>query len=62
MVSLCTGVARFINHSCEPNCRAEKWLVGGELCIAIIACTDIAPGKELVYDYRLEWNGGKHVK
>jgi SET domain-containing protein len=21
------GVARFINHSCEPNCETQKWQV-----------------------------------
>ncbi|KAH0602237.1 uncharacterized protein H6S33_009905, partial [Morchella sextelata] len=25
------SVARFVNHSCNPNCRMEKWLVDGNL-------------------------------
>lgn len=23
------GIARFINHSCGPNCKTEKWQVSG---------------------------------
>jgi uncharacterized protein len=41
--------ARFINHSCDPNCealiqRGHVWLV---------ATRDIAVGEELAYDYHL---------
>ena len=27
------GFVRFINHSCEPNCKTEKWTVAGEIRI-----------------------------
>ena len=56
------GWTRFINHSCDPNCTAEKWQVGGELCIAITARQHISANEELTYDYRLEWNGSKRVR
>jgi SET domain-containing protein len=48
--------ARFINHSCNPNCRIEKWTVGqeGEYRIAVFANREIAPGEELTYDYKFE--------
>ena len=39
--------ARFINHSCEPNCDA---VIDGKR-IFIEALRDIAPGEELTYDY-----------
>jgi SET domain-containing protein len=39
--------ARFINHSCDPNCDA----VIDEGRIWIDAIRDIAPGEELAYDY-----------
>jgi SET domain-containing protein len=41
------NVARLINHSCAPNCRAET--IRGR--IWIIAATDIAAGEELTFDY-----------
>jgi SET domain-containing protein len=39
--------ARFINHSCAPNCDAE--LIDGH--IWIIARRDIAPGEEITFNY-----------
>lgn len=41
------NAARFINHSCEPNCDA----VVDDAHIWIDAIRDIAPGEELAYDY-----------
>jgi hypothetical protein len=31
------GLARFVNHACEPNCLAQKWRVGGEWRIGFFA-------------------------
>jgi len=42
--------ARFINHSCDPNCDA----VIEEGRIWIEAIRDIEPGEELAYDYEYE--------
>jgi SET domain-containing protein len=39
--------ARFINHSCDPNCDA----VVEDSRIWIETIRDIAPGEELAYDY-----------
>jgi SET domain-containing protein len=47
------GPARFINHSCEPNCRS--FLEGGRVYIE--AVRDIEPGEELTYDYLLDRPG-----
>lgn len=46
------SVAKFINHSCAPNCRSE--LIRGR--IWIVARRDITGGEELTFDYgfRLE--------
>jgi hypothetical protein len=41
------NIARLINHSCDPNCRAET--IRGR--IWIIARRDIAKGEELSFDY-----------
>lgn len=35
------NLARFINHSCEPNCIAEEWTVDGQTRLGIFATTDI---------------------
>ena len=51
-------VARFINHSCAPNCVAQKWTVGGETRVGIFATRDIGRNEEVTYDYRMESFGG----
>lgn len=43
--------ARWINHSCEPNCETEEDEQGR---VFIVATTPIAAGQELFYDYALE--------
>jgi len=45
------NAARFMNHACEPNCRAEKWNVSGEECIGLFADKDIREGEELTWNY-----------
>lgn len=42
--------ARWINHSCDPNCEA----IEEDDRIFIYARRDIEPGEELSYDYALE--------
>lgn len=39
--------ARFLNHSCSPNCEAQQ----EEERIWIVALRDIAPGEELTFNY-----------
>jgi len=48
------SVARFINHSCDPNCETQKWNVLGEICVGIFALRDIKEGEELSFDYRFD--------
>ncbi|XP_034561076.1 histone-lysine N-methyltransferase ASH1L isoform X1 [Notolabrus celidotus] len=43
--------ARFINHSCEPNCEMQKWSVNGVYRIGLFALKEISSGTELTYDY-----------
>ncbi|KAF2397351.1 SET domain-containing protein [Trichodelitschia bisporula] len=46
------SIARFVNHSCDPNCRVEKWIVGGTPRMALFAGSrGIEVGEELTYDY-----------
>eukprot|EP00268_Persea_americana_P040029 TRINITY_DN3970_c0_g1_i3.p1 TRINITY_DN3970_c0_g1~~TRINITY_DN3970_c0_g1_i3.p1 ORF type:complete len:497 (+),score=95.33 TRINITY_DN3970_c0_g1_i3:354-1844(+) len=54
--------ARFINHSCQPNCETRKWTVLGEIRVGIFAKQDILSGTELGYDYNFEWYGGAKVR
>lgn len=43
--------ARWINHSCEPNCEAQEDEEGGR--VYVVALRDITKGEELLYDYGL---------
>lgn len=45
--NLPSNPARFLNHSCEPNCEAEQ--IGER--IWIIATRDIRAGEELTFNY-----------
>jgi SET domain-containing protein len=45
--------ARYINHSCDPNCTSD--IIEGR--IWIIALRDIRKGEELSYDYGHELDG-----
>jgi SET domain-containing protein len=46
------NMARFINHSCEPNCHTEQF---GKT-IWVVAIRDIEAGEELTYNYGYEIN------
>jgi uncharacterized protein len=43
------NAARWINHACAPNCKAEE----GEGRVFIRALRKLKPGEELFYDYGL---------
>lgn len=42
--------AKWINHSCEPNCETEE---SDDFRVFIVALRDISRGEELYYDYGL---------
>ncbi|XP_045073096.1 histone-lysine N-methyltransferase 2A-like isoform X4 [Coregonus clupeaformis] len=46
------NAARFINHSCEPNCYSRVINVDGQKHIVIFATRKIYRGEELTYDYK----------
>ncbi|KAJ3609396.1 hypothetical protein NHX12_023919 [Muraenolepis orangiensis] len=46
------NAARFINHSCEPNCHSRVINVDGLKHIVILALRKIYRGEELTYDYK----------
>lgn len=45
--TLCGGLARYINHSCNPNCVAEIVEVDRDLRIIIFAKRRISRGEEV---------------
>lgn len=47
------GLARYINHSCDPNCYTRIVTVEGKKHIAIFSKRVIAPDEELCYDYKV---------
>lgn len=49
--------ARFVNHSCVPNARMEKWIVNGENRMGLFATRPIPKGGEISFNY--QWEGSK---
>jgi len=54
------NIARFINHSCAPNCETQLWEVGGVTRVGLFcrAPGGIAPGTEITYDYQVRADTG----
>lgn len=50
-------LARFINHSCRPNCVTQKWVIGKTMRIGIFTSRNIKAGEELTFDYKFERYG-----
>lgn len=48
------NLARFINHSCDPNCNAESNKINGRKHILLYAKKFIKIGEEITYDYNFE--------
>ena len=38
------NLARFMNHSCSPNCETQKWVVNGSTRVGLFAVEDIPKG------------------
>ncbi|KAJ2870146.1 hypothetical protein GGH93_005797 [Coemansia aciculifera] len=47
-------IARFVNHSCGPNCVLQKWMVGGAIRMGIFVERPIKRGEEITFDYKFE--------
>eukprot|EP01083_Nonionella_stella_P214326 772315_1 len=47
-------MARFINHSCDPNCKIEKWTVQNQPRQGVFSKCLIKAGEELTFDYKYE--------
>jgi [histone H3]-lysine4 N-trimethyltransferase SETD1 len=46
--------ARYLNHSCDPNCRAKVVNVEGKSKILIYTIKDVQKDDELTYDYQFK--------
>ena len=51
------NLARFMNHSCDPNCITQKWTVNGDTRVGLFAIKDVQPGTELTFNYQFETVG-----
>ncbi|CAG2053007.1 unnamed protein product [Timema podura] len=58
--TLSGGLARYINHSCNPNCVAEIVEVERDLRIIIFAKRRVSRGEELAYDYKFDIEDESH--
>lgn len=64
IIDATTGsIARFVNHSCNPNSRMIKWIVSGQPRMALFAGDKpISTGDELTYDYNFDPFSAKNVQ
>eukprot|EP00817_Percolomonadidae_sp_ATCC50343_P003946 CAMPEP_0117419782 /NCGR_PEP_ID=MMETSP0758-20121206/1269_1 /TAXON_ID=63605 /ORGANISM="Percolomonas cosmopolitus, Strain AE-1 (ATCC 50343)" /LENGTH=406 /DNA_ID=CAMNT_0005201041 /DNA_START=1371 /DNA_END=2591 /DNA_ORIENTATION=+ len=53
------NVARFINHSCDPNCQAQFLSSRNETKIIFRAAKDIFSGDEITFDYKFPYEEEK---
>ena len=54
------GLAKFINHSCNPNCKLQKWEVSRLPRMSCFAIKKIKEGDKLTFDYNWECVIGKN--
>ena len=48
------NLARFANHSCDPNMETQKWLVNGDIRVGLFAKKDIPACTELTFNYNFD--------
>lgn len=53
------SLARFCNHSCNPNAYVDKWVVGDKLRMGIFAKRAILQGEEITFDYNVDRYGAQ---
>jgi len=51
------NLGRFCNHSCNPNCFVDKWVVGDKLRMGIFVERHVQAGEELVFNYNVDRYG-----
>lgn len=53
------SLARFCNHSCNPNAYVDKWVVGDKLRMGIFSKRPIQEGEEVTFDYNVDRYGAQ---
>lgn len=53
------NLGRFCNHSCNPNCYVDKWVVGDKVRMGIFTIRAVRAGEELVFDYNVDRYGAE---
>ncbi|CEF71533.1 Histone-lysine N-methyltransferase SETD2 [Strongyloides ratti] len=48
------NISRFINHSCEPNAKIERWISGTQYFLGIFALVEINNNEEITINYEYE--------
>nr|XP_006812995.1 PREDICTED: histone-lysine N-methyltransferase NSD2-like isoform X2 [Saccoglossus kowalevskii] len=56
------NLARFMNHSCDPNCETMKWTILPDTRVGLFAKRDITAGSELTFNYNLDCLGNEKKK
>jgi histone-lysine N-methyltransferase SETD2 len=51
------NLGRFCNHSCNPNCFVDKWVIGDKLRMGIFVERNVKAGEELVFNYNVDRYG-----
>lgn len=53
------SMARYCNHSCDPNAYVDKWVVNKRFRMGIFAKRDILKGEEICFDYNVDRYGAE---
>lgn len=56
------SLARYCNHSCDPNAYIEKWVVNKRFRMGIFAKRNIVKGEEICFDYNVDRYGAEPQK
>jgi hypothetical protein len=56
------GLAKYINHSCNPNCKLIQWYVEGLPHLRFFARREIKRGTELTFNYNWIMGRGKRTE
>lgn len=56
------SLARYCNHSCDPNAYVDKWVVKKRFKMGIFAKRDITMGEEICFDYNVDRYGAEPQK